>query len=227
MRGLILLAAALAAGPVAKVPLGLDVRDLDPALVLPPPPANGSAQALAELAELHAIERTRTAAETAAAALDGETKNASIFAEVLGPRFDLARLPATARLMAIVRATGKEAVDRGKDEFARERPYVVDPTLKSCKVGNDPKSSYPSGHTTMAFSMGGVLARLVPGHASAILARAARYGESRIVCEQHFRSDVTAGEALGSIIAERLMAKPAFVAAFAASRAELAGARIR
>ena len=91
----------------------LSVADLDPAQVLPPPPALGSVQAKAEFAELHAIEGVRTPADEADARLDGDTKNASIFASVLGPRFDLATLPATARLMAIVRATEQDVVDRG------------------------------------------------------------------------------------------------------------------
>lgn len=225
----ILVGALLAAWPAAakdKPPPMLSAAELDPALVLPPPPAARSAQAVAELAELKTVERTRTAAEEAAAQIEGETKNAGIFAEVLGPRFDLSALPATARLMAIVRSTETAATDRGKAEFRRERPYVLDPSLQSCKRNDDPLSSYPSGHTAMAFSMAEVLARLVPDKVPALLARAARYGQSRIVCGQHFRSDVTAGEALGVILAERLMGKPEFRAAFEAARVELAAAGI-
>ena len=78
----------------------------------------------------------------------------------------------------------------------------------------------------MAFSMGETLARLVPEKAEALLARAARYGQSRIVCEQHFRSDVSAGQMLGLLIAERLMAKPAFRTAFGKARRELVAAGI-
>ncbi len=78
----------------------------------------------------------------------------------------------------------------------------------------------------MAFSMGETLARLVPEHAPALLARAARYGQSRIVCGQHFRSDVAAGQLLGGLIVERLMSKPAFQAAFADARRELVAAGI-
>ncbi|WP_353850723.1 phosphatase PAP2 family protein [Sphingomonas sp.] len=87
-------------------------------------------------------------------------------------------------------------------------------------------SSYPSGHTTNAYAMAGVLARLVPGKAPALLTRAATYAETRITCEQHWRSDVTAGEALGLVIAERLMSKPAFRAQFDAARAEMEAAGI-
>jgi len=224
--GLLVTTAALAAAaPGGKAPL-LGPADLDPALVLPPPPAAGSAQAKAELVELHAIETERSAADEADARLDGDTKNATIFAVVLGPRFDLSKLPATQALLAEVRASEKATVDRGKDEFKRPRPYAIDTTLKSCKRNDDPLSSYPSGHTSMAFSMGETLARLVPEKAPLLLARAARYGQSRIVCGQHFRSDVSAGQMLGLLIAERLMAKPGFQVAFVAARAELVGAGV-
>ncbi|GAA0335205.1 phosphatase PAP2 family protein [Sphingomonas oligophenolica] len=225
--GLVVVAALAAAAPALGKPTPLlTARDLDPALVLPAPPAPGSAQARAELAELHAAEAARSAADEADARRDGDTKNATIFAEVLGSRFDLSKLPATRALLAEVRESEKAAADRGKDAFRRLRPYAVDPTLRSCKRNEDLLSSYPSGHTSMAFSMGETLARLVPEKAAPILARAARYGQSRIVCGQHFRSDVSAGQMLGVLIAERLMAKPEFQAAFAAARAELVGAGV-
>jgi acid phosphatase (class A) len=233
MRPLPLIAIALTLGAIATGAPARDggvslltVADLDPQAVLPPPPAAGSAQAAAELAELHAMERRRTATEVAAVKLDGETKNPTIFIEVLGPSFDLAKLPATKQMFAMVRATEKDAVDRGKDEFKRPRPWIVDPTLQSCAKNGEPLSSYPSGHTSLAFSMAGILARLVPDKAEAIMARAARYGETRIVCEQHFRSDITAGEALGLLIADRLMTKPEFRAAFDTARRELVAAGI-
>lgn len=228
MRYVLLIAATLlvAAAPAEKPKPLLGPSDLDPALVVPPPPAPDSLQVAAELAELRAAGVARTAASEAEARLDGDTKNASIFASVLGPRFDLAKLPATAALMALVRASEKAAVDRGKDHFKRPRPYIVDPGLASCKRNEDPLSSYPSGHTSMAFSMGETLARLVPEKADALLARAARYGQSRIVCEQHFRSDVAAGQMLGLLIAERLMAKPTFRTAFEAARSELVQAGV-
>eukprot|EP01035_Chromulina_nebulosa_P041000 gene41001-55410_t len=62
--------------------------------------------------------------------------------------------------------------------------------------------------------------------APALLARAARYGQSRIVCGQHFRSDVSAGQLLGGLIVERLMTKAEFQAAFAEARSELVAAGI-
>lgn len=217
----LLIAAAPATEPVGL----LDPTDLDPVRVLPPPPAAASAQAIAELAELHAAE-ARSPADEADAIADGERKTVALFADAVGPRFDLARLPATARLFDLVRASEKAVVDRAKDAFKRPRPWIVDPSVKTCARGDAPFSSYPSGHATFAYAMAGVLARLVPDRAQPILARAARYAQTRITCEQHFRSDVTAGEALGLLVAERLRAKPVFARAYAAAERELTRAAI-
>lgn len=217
---------SLSAAPAAKALPMLDPGDLDPALVLPPPPPANSDQAQREMAELHQIESSRRPERVAEARADSDTKDVTIFREVLGPGFELSRLPATARLFAIVRATEKAEADRGKDEFRRPRPWIVDPALQSCSRNDEDYSSYPSGHATMGYSMAAILARLVPAKAAAIMARAARYGEARLVCEVHFRSDVTAGEALGLVIGERLMAKPAFRAAYDDARDELERASI-
>jgi hypothetical protein len=75
----------------AEPPLFLTVADLDQAVHLPAPPAEGSAAAAAELAELHWIERTRSPQRLARARWDSETENGGMFAPTLGPGFDLAR----------------------------------------------------------------------------------------------------------------------------------------
>ena len=203
----------------------LSAADLDPVLVLPPPPSSSSPQGQSELVELRAMLTTTTPAQRDAAATLGKIKDVSLFASAV-PGFDPQRLPATARLFDMVRATEKAVVDRGKDEFKRQRPWIVDPAIVPCTRGDDPLSSYPSGHATMAYAMAGVLARLIPARAPAILARAAEFAQTRLTCDQHFRSDVTAGEALGLLVAERLRAQPAFASAFAAARKELAAAGI-
>lgn len=228
MRTVPLLLIGLALGGAAPAPqaLLLDGHNLDPALVLPPPPAPDSAIARAELADLHRIDRERTPAETAHGKSDDALKNVTIFAEAMGPGFDLDRLPATKALFAIVRAEEKAAADRAKEHFRRNRPWIVDPSLHSCGTDDEAWSSYPSGHTTMGYAMAGILARLVPARAPQILARAADYGHSRLVCEMHFQSDVAAAQAYGMIIAERLMAQPAFRERYDAAARELKAAGI-
>jgi acid phosphatase (class A) len=216
------IAVALALAAAAPTPVSLlGPGDLVSAEILPPPPPANSLQAEAERAELEVIERTRSSAAIEAAKRDSETKDATIFEEAIGPGFRLDRLPQTALLMSMVRGSEKAAADRAKIYFRRPRPWIANPSIGACSRDDDALSSYPSGHATMAFSMGAVLSRLVPQRAPEIMARAARYGESRLTCEVHYRSDVTAGEALGLIVAERLMAKRSFVRQFRLARVEL------
>jgi acid phosphatase (class A) len=213
-------ALALAAAVPTQASL-LGPGDLVSAEILPPPPPANSLQARAERTELEAIERTRSSAAIDAAKHDSATKDALIFGEAIGRGFRLDRLPQTALLMSMVRSTEKAVADRAKVHFRRPRPWIANPAIAACSRDDDALSSYPSGHATMAFSMGAVLGRLVPDRAAEIMARAAAYGESRLVCEVHYRSDVTAGEALGLMVAERLMAKRSFIRQFQLARAEL------
>lgn len=210
-----------AAKSASEAPLLLAPDRFDPALLIPPPPPPGSAEALADLAVLEAEDRVRTPAEAAQAAAEGKLKGAALFAGVLGPGFDITQLPATAALLDTLRAEEKATVGRAKDHFQRDRPWIVDPKLHSCAPDGGPKTSYPSGHASMAYSTAGVLARLFPDKAPAILTRARVFVRSRIVCEQHFPQDLAAGEAYGLLIAERLMETPAFLAQFQAAQAEL------
>ena len=230
MRGRSLVAVlglALIGAAPAPQPLLLDQAGFDPALLLPPPPIDNSPEGKAELAELHRIDQTRAAADLAQARLDDAVKNVSIFADAIGPAFDLARLPATAALFQTVRVEEKAAADRAKDHFLRNRPWITDPSLHPCFSDDAPKSSYPSGHTTMGYAMASILVRLIPARAPAIMARAAGYARGRLVCEVHFPGDVAAGQAYGMMVAERLMQIPAFRSQYDAAAAELAAAHLR
>ena len=195
---------------------------VDPSLLLPPPPADGSDTQKAELAELDQVQATMSAADFARATTDNDNETASMYQIVLGPSFDLAKLPATAHLFDDVIHEEKAAAKAAKIYFHRARPYVFDTGLKTCeKPDADPHNSYPSGHATMAFSTGVVLAALMPAKAQIILARAADYAHERLVCGVHFRSDIVAGQVLGTTVAVQLLANKDFRAEFDAAAAEL------
>jgi acid phosphatase (class A) len=208
-----------AAGPGVPPPLPADA--INPALVLPPPPAEGSPVAVEELGELHRIQAVRTPADIERAKSDSKTKDVSVFNAAVGPGIDLLKMPATAALFAMVRAEEKRDADTAKDLFKRKRPWIADPTVASCSTDDEPLTSYPSGHATMGYSMAAILARLVPSHGGAIMQRAAVYAQSRIVCEVHFRSDVIGGQALGMVVADRLMQDATFHKQFDAAKQEL------
>lgn len=194
---------------------------IDPSLVLPPPPAAGSPQAQDEVGELHAIAGRATPDMLVAAKRDSDDERPDLFNGVLG--FDVTALPATSKLLNDV--VKEQSADAGaaKKFFHRDRPWIVDSSIKSCEAhGPGPaQNSYPSGHATLAFSTGVVLAALIPDKAQAVLERAREYAENRLVCGMHFRSDIMAGQDLGTIVAVTLMQDPAFAAEMNAARAEL------
>ena len=193
----------------------------DPSRLLPPPAADGSVKTKEEIAELHRIENARTPAQLERAVYDDKTEDASIFAEVLGPIFDLAKLPATAHMFADIRADEKAAAAEAKEFFKRTRPWLADQTLNSCNKNDKPKSAYPSGHATMGYSFAVVLASLVPEKSQAIFARAAEYAENRLVCGAHYRTDIVGGQVLGTVVGIAMMNNPAFQSEMRAAAEEL------
>ncbi|HEV2532059.1 phosphatase PAP2 family protein [Phenylobacterium sp.] len=218
-------------GPAAAEPAAvskfLSAEALNPAQLLPPPPPDGSPAALAELAELHRIQADRSPQALARARRDDEDESVIAFAEVMGPGFQLDRLPATAALFKDLRAEDSLAAKRAKAFFKRTRPWAADPSIVGCPHGDDAaKSAYPSGHATMAYAAAGALVRLDPPKAQAILARASDYAENRLVCGAHYRRDIGAGQTLGTVLVVKLLETPGFRAEFDAAQAELKAARV-
>jgi acid phosphatase (class A) len=202
----------------------LEPSQVDASRLLPPPPGSGSVEEKAEFAELRAIAARSSAEMRAVAKHDAEDETPDIFNAAIG--FDVAHLPATFKLLQMVVDEEDGDTKAAKAYFHRERPYSSDPSLKTCTPVKPGKAanSYPSGHSSLAFSMGVVLASLVPERSQAILARASEYAEHRLVCGVHFRSDIAAGQQFGTVLALRLMENPQFQSQMTLARAELRAA---
>lgn len=219
--------AALCFAQAAAAETGfLSPAQFDPAELVPPPPADGSSAQVAELAELHRIEKSRTASALARASADGKNETVTMFAGVLGPSFDIAKLPATAHLFARIAVDEEVISKKFKVYFHRNRPYALDSSLHHCGHGSakSAHTSYPSGHTSVAYAMGAVMAKLRPDDAQKILSRSADFAHNRLVCGVHYRSDIEAGHVVGMLIAEKLQQSPEFQVEFRAAKDELAAA---
>ena len=213
---------ALGLYPLSAQAALLSPAEIDASRLLPPPPAAGSVDEKAEFQELKAIAARSKPEEVAVAAHDAKDETPDIFNAAIG--FDVTTKPETFKLLKMV--VEEEDVDSklAKTFFHRPRPYAVDASIKTCEAVKPGKAdnSYPSGHSSLAFSMGVVLASLIPEKSQAILARSEEYAEHRLVCGVHFRSDIVAGQQFGTILALRLMQNPAFRAQMDLARAELA-----
>ena len=194
-------------------------KDVDLTMILPPPPANDSAQTKAELGEVLTLQVTRTPEMVASAVADAE-ENVWRFANVMGPKFNKETLPKFSAFFDRVVATEGAVVDPAKDVWKRPRPHqlsdLVKPAVKLSSSG-----SWPAGHATVGTMMGIILSDMVPEKRAEIMARAAEYAHNREVGGIHYASDVEMGKISGSVIAAVLLNRDDFKAEYEVARAEL------
>ena len=199
-----------------------DNKEIDLLVILPPPPANDSAQTKAELAEVLTFQVTRTPEMAARGAADA-TENVWRFADVMGPNFTKEKLPKFAAFFDRITETEGAVVDPAKDVFNRPRPHQLSDLVKpAVKMSNS--GAWPSGHATVGTLMGIVLSNMVPEKRAAIMARAWEYGNNRVIGGIHFRSDVEMGRIAGAVIAATIMKHEDFKAEFEPAKAELRAA---
>jgi acid phosphatase (class A) len=189
--------------------------------LLPPPPAPGSEEEKADLAEAQAVFHGRTASEEARALKDAKLSFAS-FEPAIGPSFDLRRLPKTAALLEKVKKDVAPAIDTPKDHFKRKRPYELDPQLLLGE--REPSFGYPSGHSTRGTVYSLVLVELFPDKREAIFAIGRQIGWDRVLIGKHFPTDIYAGRVLGRAIVRELRSSPAFQHDLAEAKAEIKAA---
>lgn len=209
-----------AASAAEKAPNFVDPSKLDLRTLLPPPPAVNSAKSKAELAEIHAFEKTRTP-EREKIAQDDEAETVFVVVrDDLGPDFNEANLPVTAAFFKKVLSDESAIVNPAKELWARPRPAIADPTVKLC-VKPSTSGSYPSGHTTIGYLTAIVLSDMLPEYRGAIFDDAARFAESRIICGVHYRSDTDASKVAAAVMVMQMRENPTFQQEFAAAKAEI------
>lgn len=220
--------AAESAKAVAKTPTKLNFITpdlLNPVMTVPAPYAAETPEGKAELEIVRQAIAMATPERIALAARDDAAENAGYISDVV-PGFDLAKLPVTKALFDKIRTDENAEAKLFKAYFDRPRPFEVDPTIKICAAATPTPAgkthgSYPSGHATLGFSMGIILAHLMPEKANTILKRARTYAESRVICGHHFPSDTVASQAISTAIATEMLHNPDFQTEFKAARAEL------
>ncbi|WP_436223482.1 acid phosphatase [Cupriavidus necator] len=215
---------------VAAGYLAADARP-DSLKLLPAPPAQGSpALALDEDAArqagtLRGSPRWQLATEDAVLTFP---QAASAFSCVLGVPVSEKDTP---YLNILLR---RSLVDAGlstygvKDRYKRTRPFVANKTpmctpADAAKLEKD--GSYPSGHSAIGWAWALILAEVEPERANDILARGRAFGQSRVVCNVHWQSDVNEGRMMAAATVARLHADPTFRADLDQARREVVAAR--
>ncbi len=206
---------------------------LDSKAFVPPAPAKDSArQALdnavsARALSLHGTSRWQLATKDADLHFP---EAASTFSCALGLPISEAETPALYMLLRRTLADVGLATYAAKNAYQRQRPFMSngapictpedEETLRS-------DGSYPSGHTSIGWGWALILSQLAPERTEALLARGRAYGESRIVCNVHWYSDVAAGRMVAAGALARLQTNSDFRAAMAAAGEEVVMMRAR
>lgn len=139
----------------------------------------------------------------------------------------------TPRLYMLMR---RVAMDAAKSTYAakllykRPRPFMVNNEPICTPLEEDllrEDGSYPSGHTAMGWACALALSEIAPERTSALLARAWAFGQSRVVCNVHWQSDVNEGRTMGAATVAGLMLNPQFLSDLKAAKAELEAVRAK
>ena len=112
-----------------------------------------------------------------------------------------------------------------KNHYKRARPFMVnnEPTCTPEDEEHLRKDgSYPSGHTAIGWAWALVLSEIFPEKVNHIIQRGREFGESRIVCNVHWQSDVNEGRFMGAATVASLHANPTFQADLKAAKKEVA-----
>ena len=203
----------------------------DSNLLIPPPPAPGSAAEARDIEAANAAIALRGTPRWDQAAIDADLfspRTVGIFSCAAGFEIDPANLP---KLAALLRRAGPDlamAVYPSKRKYQRARPFMANNQL-TCTPKDEAllrrDGSYPSGHSAIGYGWGLILAELVPDRAAQLVARGRAFGDSRRVCNVHWLSDVEEGRVVSTAVFARLHAEPAFRADVEAARAELEAQR--
>lgn len=209
----------------------LDAPAFNSRALLPAPPAPGSAAQAhddaiaARSLALHGTARWRQATVDADLTFPAAEP---LFACALGVEIDSARTPHLVRLLRRSLADASNAGRAAKDHWQRGRPFVQN-GAPVCTPEETPRmapgASYPSGHTAIGWTWTLALVELAPERADTLLQRGRAFGESRLVCNVHWHSDIVEGERVGAATFARLQASPEFRADLAAARDEIAAQR--
>ncbi|WP_345785122.1 phosphatase PAP2 family protein [Stenotrophomonas sp.] len=199
--------------------------------LVPAPPAAGSAGfALDEQVsrEARALRGTPRFAQATRDAELGFPEGANQFSCAIDVDVDAVKTPALYRLLERSRIDASAATRAAKHQYQRPRPFMVngEPTCTpDDEAGLRKNGSYPSGHTSIGWAWALILSEIAPDRADAIQARGRNYGESRLVCNVHWQSDILEGRFMGAAAVARLHDNAAFNKDLLAARREIATAR--
>ncbi|WP_244493011.1 acid phosphatase [Bosea sp. Root670] len=208
--------------------------DLPNSLVLlgAPPAADSAALARDEEARKATIP-LRNTARWKLAITDADLafpQAADNFSCAMGVRIDGQQTPRLYAMMQKMLSDFGLSTYGVKNKYNRVRPFVVH-NEATCRADQEAilrnDGSYPSGHTAAGWGWALVFAQINPERADALFKRGIEFGQSRVICDAHWQSDVDAGRIMGAATVARLQTNPTFLADLKAAKVEVKAAKAK
>ncbi len=195
--------------------------------LLGPPPAAASAALARDEEARAATVPLRNSARATLARLDADLQfpqPARSFSCAMGFAITEVQTPHLYRLMQKVLTDAGLSTYGVKNTYNRARPFVVHDE-GTCFPEQEPllrkDGSYPSGHTAAGWAWALVLAEVNPERANRLLRRGLEFGQSRVICNAHWQSDVDTGRTMGAATVALLRDNAEFVADLNGARQEV------
>lgn len=199
----------------------------DAGVYLPPPPDTASLVYADDIIQWQWGKMQRDTPRGALADYDGKWGHevvAEIYSYLFGFNISEENTPAIWKFIIKTSYTGNSSTTTAKRKYMRTRPFAQF-NESTWSEYDDAKAlrhngSYPSGHTSMFWTISLAFAEMVPELQDTILHRAYQYSESRVIVGAHYQSDVDAGRLAASAAFARLHTSPYYLADLKAARKE-------
>jgi acid phosphatase (class A) len=210
----------------------LKPSELPNSLVLlgPPPEAGSAALARDEEARkatipLRGTDRSKLAFTDADLSFPRAADN---FSCAMGIKITETQTPRLYAMMQKVLSDFGLSTYGAKNKYNRVRPFVVHEEA-TCRADQEAilrgDGSYPSGHSAAGWGWALVFSQINPERSNEQFRRGLAFGQSRVICNAHWQSDVDAGRVMGATTVARLQTDPAFLADLKAAVAEVNAAK--
>jgi acid phosphatase (class A) len=194
--------------------------DLSPQL-LPPPPAEGTKPARAQIAAVIAVQRHIPKADLDTMRAE-QRLSLDDMTQILGSGFTRERLPKTFLMLDHVFSDTKAIAEADKNFWHTRRPYLVDHRIKLLIDPIDDSPAYPSGHTVSSRVLAEILGLLFPEKLEALRLRADDIARHRIEAGVHYPVDIEGGRMLAMLIVGGLLENDDFHDVSLAAQTEIA-----
>lgn len=212
----------------------LKPSDLPNSLVLLDPPPEKDSAALARDEEarkatipLRGTDRWKLAYTDADLTFPQAADN---FSCAMGIRIDKKQTPRLYSMMQKMLSDFGLSTYGVKNKYNRVRPFVVH-NEATCRADQEAilreDGSYPSGHTAAGWGWALVFAQINPVRSNELFKRGIAFGQSRVICDAHWQSDVDAGRIMGAATVSRLQTNAAFLADLRVAKAEVKAAKAK